>query len=119
MARIYNHGIQAGRFKDVIKRLPIRSCAFHGDHFTAAAAQPVGKLKKLPGCCAKLPYFLLFAAFKAGHDEFFVNINTTTFVVNFFHSDTSWKNLRHGFLSLIILLYVLLLHKQLDRWWCK
>ncbi|WP_207636058.1 hypothetical protein, partial [[Clostridium] symbiosum] len=35
-------------------------------------------------------------------------VNTTTFVVNFIHMVTSKINLRHGTLSIIILLYVLL-----------
>ena len=45
---------------------------------------------------------------KKGNDKFFVHINTTTIVVKFIHKDISLINLRHGTLSVIILLYVLL-----------
>ena len=108
MAGIYHHRFQVRRFKDVIQRLPIRSGALHSGHFTAAVFEPVSKCKKLSGCCTKLSYFLLVALSEAGDDKFFVHINTTTFVVNSIHNDTSMENLRHGFLSVIILLYVLL-----------
>lgn len=80
-------------------------------HFTAAVFEPVGQHKKLSGCCAKLTNFLPIAFPKAGNDEFFVYINTTTFVVNSIHNDTSMENLRHGTLSVIILLYILLPYK--------
>ena len=43
---------------------------------------------------------------KKGNDKFFVHINTTTIVVKFIHKDISLINLRHGTLSVIILLYV-------------
>ena len=56
----------------------------------------------LPHTCPGAPFS------KAGNDEFFVHINTTTIVVNSIHKGTSRVNLRHGTLSVIILLYVLL-----------
>ena len=56
----------------------------------------------LPHTCPGAPFS------KAGNDEFFVHINTTTIVVNSVHKGTSRVNLRHGTLSVIILLYVLL-----------
>ena len=34
-------------------------------------------------------HFLLVAFSEAGYDKFFVHVNTTTFVVNFIHNDTS------------------------------
>ena len=108
MAGIDHHSVQAGRFKDVIQRLPIRCRALHCGHFTAAVFEPVSHFEKFSGCCAKLPYLLLIAFSKAGNDEFFVHINTTTIVVNSIHKGTSRVNLRHGTLSVIILLYVLL-----------
>ena len=86
MAGIYNHSIKSRRFKDVIQGFPIGCSALHGDHFTAATQKPVSQSKKLPGCCTKLTYFLLAATFKAGYNEFFVHIDTTTIVVNFFHN---------------------------------
>ena len=85
-----NDCIELRGFKDVVQRLPERSCAFHGNHFTIAILQPSAEFQKFPGCCAKLAYFLLAALFKAGYDEFFVNINTTTVVVNPLHSEVSF-----------------------------
>lgn len=42
----------------------------------------------------------------------FVHINTTTIVINFIYYDTTVENLRHGFLSVIILLFA-----QFYLWW--
>ena len=89
MACIYYHSVQVRGFKDVIQRLPIRSGALHGGHFTVARLEPVCQFKKLSGSCTKLTYFLSVAFTKAGNDELFVHINTTTIVVNSIHTDTS------------------------------
>ena len=90
----------------------LQICIFHTDdhskiYLTKSAKWPF-LIKKFSGCCTKVTYILFFAASKAGDDKLFVHINTTTFVVNYIHTGTSRGNLRHGTLSFIILLYVLL-----------
>ena len=62
MAGIDHHGVQIGRFENVIKRFPIRGCAFHCCHLAAIFLEPVSQHKKFSGCCTKLTY-LMFVAF--------------------------------------------------------
>ena len=89
MAGIDYHGFQFTGLKDVVQGFPIGCRALHGNHLTTALFEPVSHFEKLPGCCTEVPYFLFAAFFEAGHDELLVHINTTTFVVNFLHFDTS------------------------------
>ena len=86
---IDNHGFQFADFKDVVQRLPIGCCALHGDHFAAAFLEPVSHFQKFSGCRTESTYLLLVALFKAGYDQLLVQVNTTTFVVNFIYKGTS------------------------------
>ena len=109
MVGIVHHDTENERFKDVIQRLSIRGCTFHGYHLTTVFLEPVSHCKKISGCSTKIMNLMLVAFPQACNNELLVYINTTTNVVNLIHTDTFWMCLRHGTMYVIILLYVLLL----------
>ena len=96
---IDNHRFEFARFKDVIKRLPVRSGTFHGDHLAIILNEPVSQTKKFFGGCSEFSKFLLSAAAKAGNHDFLMYINTTTTLIDSIHEITSWYKLQRGSLT--------------------
>ena len=116
--RVYHHGGDVTRFKDIVQRLPVRTRTFHCYHLAVIGFQPVCQLQKFPCSGSRLPYILLSAIFQAGYKDLLVNINTTTNVVNFLHDAPREKDYGTVLCLNLILLYVVLLLALLDRWWC-
>lgn len=86
MARFHDHCGKSLRLQHIVKRLPVRSCAFHGDHFAPLLLQPIRQQKQFSRAGSKFPDFLLFSRPQVRYGELLVNVYPTTALVYSFHS---------------------------------